>query len=752
MSGTHFFNDFFKNWASERFKQDGISVYFPEKTNPELYHDQKMLWQNVYKNLESLFTHPEYQGINLEKFSPTRIAQIPNGNQMSSRKLREEPFLYAYADESDFFVIKFVLSPVNGIQIGIDYIGRKFPGKQHLARFHRYLGLSNREHGFLLKGSKKNETRGYDNEQDALAAINDGETNKVEPCFLIPVNDTWDDDQYLNMLQEKLQVCMAFRQEILSADRNHSPADGSSRSSSLTEEYYLNYADLKKIWEKHPDIDAGLLNGIFKFKKATFQGEPLTYLQKGKKEAQLCVSMGTLRVGLVTHLLRKGLIDRAVIEELKHDGVNAREYQIPGEQNPIRLRTYTSAGDIFASLHKLWTDSKLHCSANPSELSIFFQPGSSKEKWENLKDKSPELYELLRTALQEKKEEPRDDFRSQKGKTVPPLPKLSRNRIFAGAPGTGKSRKLADEADTHFGNNIVRVTFHPEYSYYDFVGSYRPKMSEKEKDKIVYGFVPGPFAKILKDALVHPTTPYCLIIEEINRARVAAVFGDIFQLLDRYSKDDTAKGQVAHVSEYPIDPSEELARYLGNAANAELRLPANLYIWATMNSADQGVFPMDTAFKRRWSFEYQPLNESDENSMKYENAEGVKVKDKWDNIRRGINGVLLEHHVNEDKLMGYYFLKEEEREADDALTGALCGKVLMYLFDDAAKPFRKDIFKGTLLYSELRNHLQLDATDLGIFKADVNPEMREIAGKEPNSGDNTGTITPADATDSVQEQ
>ena len=130
---------------------------------------------------------------------------------------------------------------------------------------------------------------------------------------------------------------------------------------------------------------------------------------------------------------------------------------------------------------------------------------------------------------------------------------------------------------------------------------------------IRYDFVPGPFMRVYVEAIKSGRTdapqPHLLLIEEINRAKVAAVFGDVFQLLDR---DDDG------VSEYEIQASEDIRRYLAKELGGvpdnykKIRIPNNMFIWATMNSADQGVFPMDTAFKRRWNFEYLGINESEE--------------------------------------------------------------------------------------------------------------------------------------------
>ena len=196
---------------------------------------------------------------------------------------------------------------------------------------------------------------------------------------------------------------------------------------------------------------------------------------------------------------------------------------------------------------------------------------------------------------------------------------FERNRILFGAPGTGKSYTINQEAKLLLGadneTDYERVTFHPDYSYANFVGTYKPVPIKDNhgNDSITYAYVPGPFMRVYVQALKNSRTdgirPFLLIIEEINRANVAAVFGDIFQLLDR--GDD-------EVSEYPIQASEDIKAYLakelgGNPEDyAKIRIPDNMFIWATMNSADQGVFPMDTAFKRRWDFTYLGIDDCDE--------------------------------------------------------------------------------------------------------------------------------------------
>ncbi len=219
---------------------------------------------------------------------------------------------------------------------------------------------------------------------------------------------------------------------------------------------------------------------------------------------------------------------------------------------------------------------------------------------------------------------------------------------------------MADTAGTY-----ERVTFHPDYSYSQFVGTYKPVMDTDGKS-IKYDFVPGPFMRIYVDALKSGRTeapqPHLLIIEEINRAKVAALFGDVFQLLDR---DDDG------VSEYEIQASEDIRRYLASKLGGDpdnyrkIRIPDNMFIWATMNSADQGVYPMDTAFKRRWDFEYLGINENEEKIASIGNIRlsGTDEVLNWNTLRKAINAKMSsdEFRINEDKLMGPFFLSKKIR-------------------------------------------------------------------------------------------
>lgn len=287
--------------------------------------------------------------------------------------------------------------------------------------------------------------------------------------------------------------------------------------------------------------------------------------------------------------------------------------------------------------------------------------------------------------------------------------KYERNRIVFGAPGTGKSYKLKADCEdmmNSFDGAFERVTFHPEYSYSQFVGTYKPVMGE-DGESIKYNYVPGPFMRMYVEAIKSARTdnpqPYLLLIEEINRAKVAAVFGDVFQLLDR---DDNG------VSEYEIQASEDIRRYLAKELNVpmdsckHIRIPDNMYIWATMNSADQGVFPMDTAFKRRWNFEYLGIDENEEKIKGIGKImlAGTDEPIEWNRLRKAINAKMSssDFKINEDKLMGPFFLSKKVVASDenrmiidkDEFIKAFKSKVIMYLYEDAVKQGKHRFFEG----------------------------------------------------------
>ena len=261
-------------------------------------------------------------------------------------------------------------------------------------------------------------------------------------------------------------------------------------------------------------------------------------------------------------------------------------------------------------------------------------------------------------------------------------------QIYYGAPGTGKSHEvkkqtgeLLDSGEERDLPNVFRTTFHPDTDYAAFVGCYKPTMkptSKEEKtltgkdEEIVYEFVPQTFTDAYIYAYTHSTEQTYLVIEEINRGNCAQIFGDLFQLLDR-------KGGV---SEYKIKADKDLTNYLINTLGVDsegikdgkLCLPANLHILATMNTSDQSLFPMDSAFKRRWEWEYVPINYStDIKSGTFEITIGEKTY-LWVDFIKEANKRIFDLTQSEDKQLGNFFVKHSVDEKE------FKSKVMFYLW------------------------------------------------------------------------
>ena len=280
-------------------------------------------------------------------------------------------------------------------------------------------------------------------------------------------------------------------------------------------------------------------------------------------------------------------------------------------------------------------------------------------------------------------------------------------QIFYGAPGTGKSHRIKNDEKVKAAdekNLVFRTTFHPDSDYSTFVGAYKPTMrqvADKYKavagkdEEITYSFVPQAFLQAYVAAWNHQDENVFLVIEEINRGNCAQIFGDLFQLLDR---DDEG------YSEYPIKADIDLVRYLEEGKDEDgqeilvnkdgikdrkLKLPKNLYIWATMNTSDQSLFPIDSAFKRRWEWVYQPIDTAKETWY-------VKVGENyysWTAFLNKVNYELLTDETAEDKHLGFYFCKATEKKAGtetkpNVITAeTFVGKVLFYLWNDVFKVY-----------------------------------------------------------------
>jgi len=284
------------------------------------------------------------------------------------------------------------------------------------------------------------------------------------------------------------------------------------------------------------------------------------------------------------------------------------------------------------------------------------------------------------------------------------------NWLIYGAPGTGKSMFLQTESAT-FNKDILRVTFYPDYSYAKFVGSYKPAtyyrsaasgitFHKTRSDNVMdtalvnepiidYRFVPGPFLIMLVNAWKSPDDKkFLLIIEELNRSAAAAVFGEIFQLLDRKKgiseyRVRLSDEAMAWISESLADPAHDITRK--DIEQNGIFIPANLYLWATMNSADQGVFPLDTAFKRRWQVKYLPLN-ANENKLAGIVLDFGGVVYQWNYLRKAINNYLTNvAGVAEDRLIAPFFLSLEELFDPATAMEVFKNKLLLYLKDDVLR-------------------------------------------------------------------
>ncbi len=258
------------------------------------------------------------------------------------------------------------------------------------------------------------------------------------------------------------------------------------------------------------------------------------------------------------------------------------------------------------------------------------------------------------------------------------------NLIVYGTPGCGKSYYVEHTLlDGYPKDNYIRTTFYQDYTNTDFVGQILPVV---EGDKVTYKFNPGPFTLALEQAIRKPNERIALVIEELNRGSAASIFGDIFQLLDR--KEGVSEYGITNVN--IINYLKE--KFEGVYTFKEIRLPGNLSIYATMNTSDQNVFTLDTAFKRRWKFK-KLINEfAVDHQFKNKYIPGADIT--WEELVNDINEYILECSSglnSEDKQLGVYFVdengmrKEKVDASDPEAVNAFAYKVLEYLWSDVAK-------------------------------------------------------------------
>lgn len=316
-------------------------------------------------------------------------------------------------------------------------------------------------------------------------------------------------------------------------------------------------------------------------------------------------------------------------------------------------------------------------------------------------------------------------------------------KIYYGAPGTGKSYsvlQLIKDQITKYGENsvdVIRTTIYQDYSYYDFIGSIQPKV---ENEKIKYEFSPGPFSVALKNAIENPQKQVFLIIEEMSRGNIASIFGDTFQLLDRkngiseYSIHNELIYNYIHLDTekkteiYELNTEKRVAELYNDIKydSKKVSLPNNLHIIGTVNTSDQNVNVIDTAFKRRFSFEYVSVDPIKDNNNMYLNSFSFKLGEiefNWIDLYRALNKFIVENlGLNEDKQIGQFFIKFDEKNEDEDSKLQIKDKLLQYLWEDIQNIaiseetiFDKEIKTFGQLYKEFENKNIFSETFMNVY-------------------------------------
>ena len=375
-------------------------------------------------------------------------------------------------------------------------------------------------------------------------------------------------------------------------------------------------------------------------------------------------------------------------------------------------------------------------------------------------------------------------------------PILSLQQIYYGAPGTGKSKAIKDLT---FGESVIRTTFHPDSDYASFVGTYKPITEEvvlrdcygkkviddetKEvlkEERIAYKFIPQAFLEAYVEAwkILGSSKKQYLIIEEINRGNCAQIFGDLFQLLDRneygfsdypiVADKDMQKYLEKEFEGWEITNKDEINQLYGEAnmvnlimKGERLVLPSNLYICATMNTSDQSLFPIDSAFKRRWDWKYVPIREGrniETNApLNWYINTGDKQYNWWSFISK-VNKLIGSLTNSEDKKLGYFFCKAKDGEIDADL---FVSKVIFYLWNDVFKDYGFDdkdfqdeegkILSFDRFYEDKNGKTTVDIANVELFLENLGVEKASF-NKEEEDVDDEDSIEEEESSNSTTEK
>lgn len=358
-------------------------------------------------------------------------------------------------------------------------------------------------------------------------------------------------------------------------------------------------------------------------------------------------------------------------------------------------------------------------------------------------------------------------------------------QIYYGAPGTGKSKTIKDLT---FGESVIRTTFHPDSDYASFVGTYKPITEEVDlrdcygkkvidddtkevvkEERIAYKFIPQAFLEAYVEAWkkLGSSKKQYLIIEEINRGNCAQIFGDLFQLLDRneygfsdypiVADKDMQKYLEKEFEGWEITNKDEINQLYGEAnmvslimKGERLVLPSNLYIWATMNTSDQSLFPIDSAFKRRWDWKYVSISEGRDKETNAPLNWYINTGDrqyKWWSFIKKVNDLIGSLTNSEDKKLGYFFCKAKDGEIDADL---FVSKVIFYLWNDVFKDYGFDdkdfqdeegkILSFDRFYEDKNGKTNVDIAIVEQFLENLGVEKASFNKEEDDDVDNEDSI------------